>query len=215
MRIFDRFIAITVLPPEKRADPEGKRRFVQEAEAALALNHPNIITAHDITSDAGVDFIVMEYIAGKTLDQLILRFGEMLKHSVPVADALADAHAAGIVHRDLKPSNMMVAEVGLVKLLDFGLAKLTDFAGAAESARTRTMRPDEPGHTQEGALVGTVPYMSPEQPEDKKPDAQSDIFSFGAMMYEMLTAGARFRAIPALHTRGRFEPGSQTGQRAG
>ena len=112
-----RFVAIKVLPPDKLGDPERKRRFVQEAKAASSLNHPNIITVHDITSDAGVDFIVMEYIPGQTLDQLIprkgLRLGEMLKHSVQVADALVAAHAVGIVHRDLKPSNVMLTEAGL------------------------------------------------------------------------------------------------------
>src|SRR5579871_2770197 len=126
----ERFVAIKVLPPEKLADPERTRRFVQEAKAASALNHPNIITIHDIAEDHATQFIVMEYVPGKTLDQTIrrhgLRLNEALKYAVQVADALATAHEAGIIHRDLKPSNVMVNEKGQVKVLDFGLAKLTE-----------------------------------------------------------------------------------------
>lgn len=126
----DRFVAIKVLPPEKVTDPERRRRFTQEAKAASALNHPNIITIHDIGEADGVHFIAMEYVAGRTLDQLIghkgLQLKETLKLVVPIADALAKAHAAGIIHRDLKPSNIMVTDEGLVKVLDFGLAKLTE-----------------------------------------------------------------------------------------
>ena len=133
----DRFVAIKVLPAEKVADPERKQRFVKEAKAASSLNHPNIITIYDIGQAEGVDFIAMECVIGKTLDQLIPRHGmrlnEALKCAVQIADALARAHAAGIVHRDLKPGNIMVNEHGLVKVLDFGLAKLTE---AAPTART-------------------------------------------------------------------------------
>jgi len=128
----DRFVAIKVLPPEKVADPQRKARFVQEAKAASALNHPNIIVVHDIASDAGTDFIVMEYVPGKTLDELIprkgMRLGEALKHSVGIADALGKAHAAGIIHRDLKPGNVMVNDQDRAKVLDFGLAKLAEEA---------------------------------------------------------------------------------------
>src|SRR5215475_3546185 len=126
----DRFVAIKVLPAEKVADPERKKRFVQEAKTASALNHPNIIHIYDIDQQEGIDFIAMEFVPGKTLDQLIPRHGmrlnEALKMSVQMADALAAAHAVGIVHRDLKPANVMVSENGLVKILDFGLAKLTE-----------------------------------------------------------------------------------------
>ena len=199
----DRFVAIKVLPPEKLADPERKRRFVQEAKAASALNHPNIITVHDITSEAGIDFIVMEFISGKTLDQLIprkgMRLAETLKCAVQVADALAAAHAAGIVHRDLKPGNVMVTESGLAKVLDFGLAKLTE-PGAGDSEGTRTMRPEQPPHTEEGTLLGTAAYMSPEQAEGKNIDARSDIFSFGVLMYEMVTGRRAFRGDSRLST---------------
>ena len=167
----DRFVAVKVLPPEKVADPERKARFVQEAKAASALNHPNIIVVHDIASDAGTDFIVMEYVAGKTLDELIprkgMRLSEALKHSVEIADALAKAHAAGIIHRDLKPGNVMVGEDGRVKVLDFGLAKLTEAAPLGEDESTRTLKPT----TEEGKVVGTVAYMSPEQAQGKAIDA--------------------------------------------
>src|SRR2546421_11050313 len=125
----DRPVAIKVLPPDRVADPVRKRRFVQEAKAASALNHPNIVHIYDIDIDAAsdVDFIAMEYVEGKTLDEVVgrkgLKTGETVKYAVQVADALAVAHAAGIVHRDIKPSNIIVNEKGLVKILDFGLAK--------------------------------------------------------------------------------------------
>ncbi len=139
----DRFVAIKVLPPELVADPDRKRRFVQEAKAASALNHPNIITIHDIASDNGTDFIVMEYVEGKTLGQLIprrgLKLNEVLKYAIQIADALAKAQAAGIIHRDLKPGNIMVDEGGLVKVLDFGLAKLTERPQIGEEESTRSI----------------------------------------------------------------------------
>src|SRR5580658_3947371 len=126
----DRFVALKVLPPDKLADAERKRRFIQEAKSASALNHPNIVHIYDIEESDGVLFIAMEYVAGKSLDALIGRTGlrpdTALKYAVQAADALAKAHGAGIVHRDLKPSNLMVTDDGLVKVLDFGLAKLTD-----------------------------------------------------------------------------------------
>src|SRR5215469_5639525 len=125
-----RMVALKVLPPERMADPNRKRRFVQEARAASALNHPNIITIYDIDEADGVHFIAMEYVEGKTLDRLIarrgLRVNEALKYGVQMAAGLAKAHSAGIVHRDLKPTNVMVTDDGLVKVLDFGLAKLTE-----------------------------------------------------------------------------------------
>ncbi len=180
-----RFVAIKVLPAEQVSDPERKRRFIQEARAASALNHPNIITIHDVGREGGIDFVVMEYVAGKTLNQLIPRKGlplnETLKLAVQMADALAKAHSGGIIHRDLKPTNVMVTDEGLVKVLDFGLAKLTEVAGDEEETRTAQLE------TEEGTIVGTAAYMSPEQAEGKKVDARSDIFSFGAVLYEMVT----------------------------
>jgi len=188
----DRFVAIKVLPAEKVADPERKQRFVQEAKAASSLNHPNIITIYDIGQAQGVDFISMECVVGKTLDRLIpqrgMRLNEALKCAVQIADALARAHSAGIIHRDLKPGNIMVNEHGLVKVLDFGLAKLTEVTSADGDESTRTMRPS----TEQGKIVGTVAYMSPEQAEGKKVDARSDIFSFGSVLYEMVTGEKPF-----------------------
>ena len=189
----DRFVAVKVLPADKVADPDRKRRFEQEAKSASALNHPNIVTIYDIDDDGGTDFIAMEYVAGRTLAESIDRRGlplaEVLKYAVQIADALSAAHAAGIVHRDLKPANVMVTGKGLVKVLDFGLAKLTEPAPVSgETAITETARP----RTQEGVIVGTVAYMSPEQAEGKNVDARSDIFSFGTVLYEMVTGRRPF-----------------------
>ena len=196
----DRAVAIKVLTATAVADPERKRRFVQEAKAASALNHPNIIDIHDINSDAGVDFIVMEYVDGRTLDRRIrrkgLRIGEALKYAVQITDALAAAHAAGIAHRDLKPANIMVTETGVVKVLDFGLAKLTQ---PLQSAVSGTM-PSAESMTGEGRIIGTVTYMSPEQAEGKAVDARSDIFSFGSVLYEMLTGKQAFQGDSTIST---------------
>jgi eukaryotic-like serine/threonine-protein kinase len=189
----DRLVAIKVLPPDLVADLGRKRRFIQEARAASSLNHPNIITVHDIASAAGVDFMVMEFVAGKTLDQLIgrngLKVNDALSYAAEIAAALAAAHIAGIVHRDVKPGNVMVTDAGVVKVLDFGLAKLVDSA-ATELATTETVGP----RTEEGTIVGTVAYMSPEQAEGKSVDARSDIFSFGLVVYEMFTGRCAFQA---------------------
>jgi Tol biopolymer transport system component/predicted Ser/Thr protein kinase len=195
----DRFVAIKVLPPGKTLDPDSKRRFVQEARAASALNHPGIVTVYDISSEGGQDFIVMEFLSGKPLDRLIPRgglpIGDALKYALQIADALTTAHAGGIIHRDLKPANIMVDDHGRVKVLDFGLAKL---AGSPESdgASTRTA----PLLTAEGRIVGTAAYMSPEQAEGKPVDARSDVFSFGAVLYEMVTGGPAFRGDTSIST---------------
>jgi serine/threonine-protein kinase len=151
----DRFVAIKVLPAELVADSDRKRRFVQEAKAASALNHPNIITIHDISSDNGTDFMVMEYVEGKTLGQLIprrgLKLNEVLKYAIQVSDALTKAQAAGIIHRDLKPGNIMVGEDGLVKVLDFGLAKLDLPISSAPMGSTVTAPPMQ---TEVGMILG-------------------------------------------------------------
>jgi eukaryotic-like serine/threonine-protein kinase len=142
----------------------------------------------------GVDFISMEFVAGKTLDRLIPRHGmhlaDALKYTVQIADALAAAHLAGIIHRDLKPGNVMVNEQGLVKVLDFGLAKLTETVPHDDDIATRTLKTPD---TQEGTILGTAAYMSPEQAEGKTVDARSDIFSFGSVLYEMLTGRRAFQ----------------------
>ena len=195
-----RFVALKVLPPEKVADLGRKARFVQEARAASALNHPNIVVVHDINSEGGVDFMVMEYVAGKTLDQLIGRKGlpvnEALRYAIQIADALARAHAAGIVHRDIKPSNVIADEHGHVKVLDFGLAKLTELEPVSGDETTHTVR----AATEEGTIVGTPAYMSPEQAEGRKVDARSDIFSFGALLYEMVTGRRAFQGDSRMST---------------
>ncbi len=191
----DRFVAIKVLSADRVADAERKGRFVREAKSASALNHPNIVTVHDIGEHEGVDFIVMEYVDGAPLDERIggkaMPIGDALKYAVQIADALAAAHEAGIVHRDLKPGNVMVTHKGLAKVLDFGLAKLTEPAVAADQA-TRTVAASGP-HTGEGVILGTVSYMSPEQAQGQPVDARSDIFSFGALLYEMVTGQRAFR----------------------
>jgi serine/threonine protein kinase len=196
----DRFVAIKVLPPQLVADPDRKRRFVQEAKAASALNHPNIITIHDIARDNGRDFIVMEYVEGKTLGESIPRRGmkleEALKVAIQMADALAKAHAEGIIHRDLKPGNIMLTEEGLVKILDFGLAKLVENPLQGKEESTGTVQP----RTAEGMIVGTASYMSPEQAAGKPVDARSDIFSFGSILYEMVTGQRAFQGDSAMST---------------
>ncbi len=160
----NRAVAIKVLPQDRVVDPDRKRRFLKEARAASALNHPNIITVHDIRSEGGVDFIVMEYTEGRTLEDIIPASGlgvtEALRYGVQIADALGRAHEAGIVHRDLKPSNVMIAGDGRVKVLDFGLAKLLEPEEDAESS-TRTSP-----LTGVGSVVGTAAYMSPNRRRD-------------------------------------------------
>jgi serine/threonine protein kinase len=189
-----REVAIKVLPAERLADEHRRARFVQEARAASALSHPHIVTIYEIESAEGIDFIVMELVLGKTLDALIprhgMRLGEVLRIAIPLADALAAAHGAGIVHRDLKPANVMVTSEGVVKVLDFGLAKLMQAEeGGGEDdttldAQAKISRP--------GTVAGTPAYMSPEQASGGKIDARSDIFSFGAVIYEMVTGRRPF-----------------------
>jgi serine/threonine protein kinase len=186
----DRFVALKLLRADKGTDPERRRRFIQEAKAASALNHPNIITIYDADRANDLDFIAMEYIKGQTLGSLAgrrgLRVADVLKYGIQITDAVSTAHAAGIVHRDLKPANVMITEQGVAKVLDFGLAKLTEATSLPESEATRTLQVD----TEEGKIVGTIAYMAPEQVEGKKIDARTDVFAFGAMLYEML-AGRR------------------------
>ena len=199
----NRTVAVKVLPSSKSGDPDRRRRFLQEAQAASGLNHPSIITIHDVVSEGDTEFMVMEYVKGKTLNDLIpkggLRVPLVIKYALQMADALSAAHAAGIVHRDLKPANVMVTESGLVKILDFGLAKLTDPGPVPDDDKTRTIANSSP-LTVEGSILGTVSYMSPEQAQGKKVDARSDIFSFGAVLYEMATGQRAFDGESSLST---------------
>ncbi len=190
----DRLVALKVLAEDRVASRASKERFVREARAASALNHPNIITIHDVASEDGADFIVMEYVQGQSLDALIpsdgLKPAEALRLAVQIADALAAAHVAGIIHRDLKPGNVMVTESGQVKVLDFGLAKQIEMAETSDARPTRTIGPQ----TEQGAILGTIEYMSPEQAEGKPLDFRTDIFSFGTLLYEMVTGRRAFEA---------------------
>jgi serine/threonine protein kinase/Tol biopolymer transport system component len=186
----DRQVALKTLKAEAVEDSDRRRRFVQEAKAASALNHPNIVTIHEIDERDGVSYIAMELIKGETLDQRLtagpLPLARALRIGIAVADGLAAAHAHGIVHRDLKPANVMEGEDGRVKVLDFGLAKLAERGTALSSNLESTPR------TEEGIILGTVAYMSPEQAEGRPVDPRSDVFSFGSMLYEMVSGRRPF-----------------------
>src|SRR5262249_3562971 len=179
------------LPVQLSSDPVRKQRFEREAKTVSNLNHPHICTLHDIGSQDGIDYLVMECVEGETLAERLekrrLPLEEVLNFGTKIADALDKEHRAGIVHRDLKPGNIMLTASG-AKLLDFGLAKPT----AAASLATMTATKLESPVTQEGTIVGTFQYMSPEQLEGKELDGRSDIFSLGAVLYEMLTGQRAF-----------------------
>jgi serine/threonine protein kinase len=190
-----RDVAIKVLPSAFADDAERLRRFEQEARAAAALNHPNIVTVYSVEKSDGVLFLTMEVVEGRSLALAIPKRGfaidELLTIAVPLADAVAAAHEKGITHRDLKPANIMIGAAGhpsRVKVLDFGLAKLIDPELATGGASTR---PDGPS-TAEGRIVGTVAYMSPEQAAGKAIDSRSDLFSMGVILYEMATGQKPF-----------------------
>ena len=186
----NRTVALKLLPQDSVSDPDRRRRFLQEAQTASALDHPNIVTIHDIVEADGQHFIVMQYVKGRTLRELIregLEISMALDYAVQIAEGLSAAHAAGIVHRDLKPDNVIIDDTGRPKILDFGLAKLTEPLDVYE-AETR----DQVRLTKEGHIVGTAAYMSPEQAQGKKVDARSDIFSFGSVLYEMVTGKHAF-----------------------
>src|SRR5688500_16149970 len=189
-----RSVALKVLPADKLADATRKQRFVQEAKAASALNHPNIVTIHDIGSADGVDFIVMEHVVGKTLEQLIPPNGMapalVMGYGVQIADALSKAHAVGIVHRDLKTSNIMVTNEGRIKIMDFGIAKLL-YTPASPFADVETTL----ALTDHGIVVGTTPNMSPEQAEGNEVDARSDIVSFCSILYELVSGRRLFAGM--------------------
>jgi serine/threonine protein kinase len=177
-----REVAIKVLPESLAADQERLKRFEKEARSASALNHPNIVTIHDIGSKAGVSYIAMELVDGATLRELLANgpvpIKKLLQIAPQIAEGLARAHEAGIVHRDLKPENVMVKKDGLVKILDFGLAKLSSTgSGSDEASKLPTMTRTTPG-----VVVGTVGYMSPEQASSQALDFRSDQFSLGSIL---------------------------------
>ncbi len=194
-----RKVALKMLAPELTGDERGLRRFEQEAQAASALNHPNILTIYEFGQADGLDFIASEYVEGTTLRQKLgngrLELNSALDISIQIASALAAAHASGIVHRDIKPENVIVRNDGIVKLLDFGIAKLT--AARVEQAMRRSTLALLFATSEPGVVRGTAKYMSPEQARGVAVDARSDIFSFGSVMYEMVTGKTAFEGETA------------------
>jgi len=198
----DRRVALKLLPAEFTNHKERLRRFIQEAKTASSLNHPNIITIHEIGEADGAPFIATEFIDGQTLKRrkrAKMELPEILDVSIQVASALQAAHAAGIIHRDIKPENIMVRPDGYVKVLDFGLAKLTEKSGQSKTANSEidTM---VKAHTNPGTVLGTVDYMSPEQARGQTLDQRTDVFSLGIVLYQMAAGRAPFAAATSLDT---------------
>jgi serine/threonine protein kinase len=204
-----RDVAIKVLPPALSADAERLRRFEQEARAAGTLNHPNILAVYDIGARDGAPYVVAELLEGETLREELaggaLSQRRALDYARQIAEGLAAAHEKGVVHRDLKPENLFVTRDGRVKILDFGLAKLTQAGASGSSAGavpTQAPTVAYPSATEPGMVMGTVGYMSPEQARGEPADHRADIFSFGAVLYEMLTGRRAFLRDSAVETMG-------------
>ncbi len=198
--VLKREVAIKVLPAYVSQDPDRLRRFEQEAQAAAALNHPNILAVYRFGTFEGAPYMVSELLDGTTLGQLLtrgpLQARKAIDYGIQTAQGLTAAHEKGIVHRDLKPDNLFVTKDGRVKILDFGLAKLTDANTASADGPTVSLRE----HTEPGLVLGTVGYMSPEQVRGKEADHRADIFAFGAILYEMLTGQRAFRKPTSTET---------------
>ena len=194
-----RKVAVKFLSAETLSDPQAQKRLIREAQATATLDHPNICHIHEVGTDNGQSFIVMQYIEGETLASKIrhkpLKIGESLAIASHLADALSEAHSRGIIHRDIKPSNVMITARGRAKLLDFGIAKFV-----AQKSPLETVAENERTLTEKGVLLGTVPYMSPEQVRGEELDGRSDIFSFGVVLYEMLSGHKPFAAESAAAT---------------
>src|SRR5882672_7719115 len=185
-----RRVALKFLPEDKHRDPQTLERFLREARSASSLNHPGICTMHAIEEDNGKTFLAMELLEGQSLDTVLvnapLTFGRTLEIGIQLSDALDAAHKRGIVHRDIKPANIFLTERGQAKILDFGLAKLVR-NGAGIGGDGATIDPDETHLTSPGMAVGTIAYMSPEQARGEELDPRTDLFSMGAVLYQMIT----------------------------
>ncbi len=192
----DRTVAIKVLPQHLADEPQRRERFEREAKAVSSLNHPHICTLHDVGEQDGIHYLVMEYVEGDTLQQRLekgrLPLDQALEYSIQIADALDKAHRQGVVHRDLKPGNIMITKSAGVKLLDFGLAKLKGDAGHVSPLSQLPTQDASAPLTAEGTILGTLQYMAPEQLEGKEADARTDIFAFGAVVYEIVTGKKAF-----------------------
>src|SRR6266571_4863018 len=203
----ERTVAVKILPAHLSDNPEAKQRFEREARVISSLNHPHICVLHDVGTQDGTAYLVMEYVQGESLDARLLKgplpLKQALECGVQICDALEKAHRAGIVHRDLKPGNVMLTGTG-AKLLDFGLAKPVTLLGTRPSSHHGTLTPSTPtmnlsalagtagGLTQQGTIVGTFQFMAPEVLQGQEADARSDIFSFGCLLYEMITGRRAF-----------------------